>query len=137
MTYTNETDGEVVITGCRVGGSTQFLNATDLPITVKAKGQASLSFLVPEKNQSKKAGSIELTVKYSGLQMTSYYYIMDENFGASSKNLDEARKNAINSAEKELNYEVKMAAALADGQLTVKLSRNPKNIILKKGINKP
>jgi hypothetical protein len=45
--------------------------------------------------------------------MTSYYYIMDENFGASSKNLDEARQNAINSAEKELNYEVKMAAALA------------------------
>lgn len=59
---------------------------------------------------------------------------MDENFGASSKNLDEARQNAINSAEKELNYEVKMAAALADGQLTVKLSRNPINIILKKGI---
>lgn len=49
-TIKNETDEEVVITGCRGLGTVSIGNASDIPITIERKGQATLNLLVPNMN---------------------------------------------------------------------------------------
>jgi hypothetical protein len=100
LTYMNETEEPVVISSCRTVGTAELVNNANIPTNIQPKGQATLNFLVPDKNHSIEGGGIELTAKYIEFELKSYYYIMGPNFGVSNASLDEAKKNSDSLANK-------------------------------------
>lgn len=104
LAYTNETEEPVVISSCRAVGTAELVSSANIPITIQPKGQATLNFLIPDKNHSVEGGGIELTAKYIEFELKSYYYIMGSDFGVSSASLDEAKKNSDSLANKEFTY---------------------------------
>lgn len=94
----------MIISGCQTVGTTEIVNIKDIPITIIGKGQATLNLLVPEQNHTKVGGGIELTTKYLGLELKSYYYMLESNFGVSSKSIEEAKKQSDKLPSKELTF---------------------------------
>ena len=46
-----------------------------------------------------------MTTKYLGLELKSYYYMLESNFGISSKSIEEAKKQSDKLPSKELAFE--------------------------------